>query len=441
MLRACESDERNRDAQGRQDIRRSREQFLGLLHETMGVRYNGGGRSAFASHPVTGQPYKPANTMRSGELGLRTLAEAIMGHEFVEEYYHPSSGFPGGMKHLQEAAIDPTAFINISTFNSAVSGLLNAEIIAAFENPLYIGRTLIKTVPTSMNGHKKIGVNRISPQTSAAKGRKPGEKHAEVGYGDQYKLTPETVEQALKTKVTKEAVFFDLTGEVTTRATEVGDELAYGQEKDIADMVLGVTSLPSTYNFNGTSYETYQTASPWINDSVNPFSDIRDVDEARQLFVNMTDPITGREININSYNILVMPAKELLFRQQLFSVNIEIGTQLNSSFPSQWGTNSNQLNTVGRGTYQLTPLTAIWYNRATAASGLGLSAPNAQGLWILGDFQKAFEWQENWPLTTWQASADELVMKDEGLVMVHGANYRGSGFVNEPRYVNRNKAA
>ena len=41
-----------------------------------------------------------------------------------------------------------------------------------------------------------------------------------------------------------------------------------------------------------------------------------------------TIPATGREIQVNSYEILCFPAKELLFRNQLFGPNVEIGTQL-----------------------------------------------------------------------------------------------------------------
>ena len=134
-----------------------------------------------------------------------------------------------------------------------------------------------------------------------------------------------------------------------------------------------------------------------------------------------------------------MPAKEVLFRQQLFGPAVQMGTQLNSNFPSVWTQGPNPVATMGGGTYRLQPLTAIWYNRATASDGLNLSAANAKKYWWVGDFQKAFHWMENWPLTPWQAAADELVMKDQGLVAVYGANYRAVGFVNEPRYAVRNK--
>ena len=163
------------------------------------------------------------------------------------------------------------------------------------------------------------------------------------------------------------------------------------------------------------------------------------MDDARQLFVGMTDPATGREIMVNGLDILCMPARELRFREQLFGPNVEVGTQLNSNFPSRYKMSPNQINAVGRGTYTLTPLTAIWYNRATAADGLNLSASNAKEYWWVGDFKKAFYWMENWPMTPWQASASELYMKDRGLVAIYGANYRGVAYAKQPRYAVRNK--
>src|SRR5262249_3659944 len=156
------------------------------------------------------------------------------------------------------------------TFNLTISGLVNAEIMTRFTAPEYIGRKLLTTKQTKMNGQKLIGIVPIRPQTAAAKAREPGEMHAEVGLGSAYQTTPTTTEAALKCKVTREAVFFDLTGDVLEAAGGVGDELGYGQEKLIADCVMGTTA---SYNRNGTSYNTYQLTTPYINDNSNPFSD------------------------------------------------------------------------------------------------------------------------------------------------------------------------
>ena len=86
--------------------------------------------------------------------------------------------------------------------------------------------------------------------------------------------------------------------------------------------------------------------------------------------------------------------------------------------------------------YTLINVGPIWRNRAIA--GIDIAA-NIDKYWYHGDFNKAFWWMENWPLTPWMASADEYVLKDRGLVAAYGANYRGVGYPREPRYVVRNR--
>src|SRR5207253_2129722 len=103
----------------------------------------------------------------------------------------------------------------------------------------------------------------------------------------------------------------------------------------------------------------------------NQFQDITSVDKARQLFVQMTDPVTGREIEVNSFDILCFPFQELKFRNQLFGANVQIGTQQTAgNFPTFYTHTANNINTVGRGTYRLIPLTAIWRNELINTGGI-----------------------------------------------------------------------
>ncbi|HKB38909.1 MAG TPA: hypothetical protein VKD72_20875, partial [Gemmataceae bacterium] len=328
--------------------------------------------------------------------------------------------------------------------NLATAGLIFAEVMARFNHPEYIGRNLVRVVPTKRNGDKLISVSRFPTASAAALGRQPGEAHTELGFGEAYQTTPETVERAAKCVVTRESVYFDVTDQVLDQAGEVGDQPAYRMEIDIADHVLGVTN---SYNRNGTAFNTYQTATPYINDQANPFTDENDIDEARQLFVGMTDPETGREIRVDARTILCTPGRELKFREQIYGSNVQIGTQLNTNFPSRWRTSPGELSNVGSpgdtGPYTLIPMSSIWYNRITAADGLAQSAANAKEWWWMGEFggpNSAFEWRSNWDLQPWSAQSDELTLKDRGLIAVYGASYRGTVFSREPRRVVRNKA-
>jgi hypothetical protein len=371
------------------------------------------------------------------EVSIATLCEAIVGRDARDEFYGPSSSF--SMATLREAAIDPTAFLNINLFNLATAGLVNARMLEGFNKPEYIGRGLVTVVPTNMNGHKIIGTTGIAPQTVAAKNRAPGQSHATVAFGEAWQTTPETVEQALKVEITKEATFFEhISGDVMRQADTVGDELAYGEEKEICDEFIGATN---SYNRSGTSNNTYQDTSPWINDHANEFSDENDLDDANALLLGLTDPDTGREIQINLLQVFCSPYRERVFREQLFPSQVSLGTQISSSVATRIIQSQSATSQVMRGTIKVIPLTQIWHNRMIAADGLALSAANAKKYWWVGEPQRAFEWHENWPMTPWQAMATELVMKDRGLISVHGVNKRGKVYTREPRYMVRNKNA
>lgn len=393
------------------------------------------------------------------EFSLRTLAEAIMGHENVEQLYGPS-GIYGSSRpwRLTEAAVDPTAFININMYNQAVAGLINAEIMERFNNPEFIVRNLFEVKPTKMNGQKLIAVGRMTAPDFNTKRRQPGEQHPEIGLRDAYQITPETWEQALKCKLTRESVFFDMTGQVEEEAGQVGHILGYQMEQDGADTVLGVTTSGSMaasaqYNRNGTSYNTYLTSGFFVNDqasngiAISGF-DATNIDTARQLFVGMRDPESNLEIQVMGKDILVFTAHEMLMRQVVYQSAMQLGTQLNSNYPAAWTMGGNYLDKSAepwKGPYNVMTLSPIWFNRMTAANGLNLAASTAQQYWWIGDFTtstgagpRPFYWMENWPFTPWSAPADEYVMKDQGLIAVFGASYRGTPYVREPRKVVRN---
>src|SRR5690606_22336173 len=90
------------------------------------------------------------------------------------------------------------------------------------------------------------------------------------------------------------------------RAAEVGEVLGLNKEKRLVDMVIGVTN---NYKSNGTSHDTYQTASPWTNVAEsNPLDDWTNVDAAEPLFADILDPNTREPVLLSAPTVLVMPA-------------------------------------------------------------------------------------------------------------------------------------
>lgn len=400
---------------------KGRLRFVEEIRESLGITEDQYGR------PTLGK-----NRLAPEEYSLRTLAEATCGRDFVEEYFNPVSGLDRMTMLEAGPGLDPTAMLNINTYSLAVAGLVEAKIIERFQNPAFIGDDLVEIRQTRKNGDKLIGVSNIGNKSRT---RGIGEPHPRAQFGELWVKTPETTEQALAVEVTQEAVFYDLTGEVLDVAGGVGDELGYARELAILRMFCGASN---TYSFKDTTYNTYQTSTPWVNDQSNQFTDWTSIDSARQLFVGMTDPITGKEILVMPDTIVCDEAKRGLTEHTLRQTYYEERTDRSTDVGVRVTGGGSVLQRI-LPNLQL-KASPILHNVLTdSANGLGLSSSNAQLYWWLAQPKKAFAWMENWPLRVRQASATEFVMMDRGLIAAYFANYRGKEAVKEPRYVVRNK--
>lgn len=319
-------------------------------------------------------------------------------------------------------AVTPTQFANISVYNAAVAGLLEAKVLEVYDRPEYIGDRLAKTIPTRKRTEKMIG---LVESDAVDVERKPTKPHARVTIGERYQETPETKNRGLAIEVAVESVMFDETGLVLQYAEKVTERVRLRKEKALIDMVLGVTN---NYNYGGTAYNTYLTTGAWVNvKASNPLVDWRDVDEAMQLFADMTDPENNEPIVITARQLLVMPQKVMA-----------VGNVLNATeYRTQIGNGDGQVTRIGgnpiAGGFELLPTSPWLYRRAV--DGLGLSADNAAGLWFLGDFQKAFAYMENFPLTITRAAPSDYEMADRRLAAAIFIDEMGIPAVIEPRYV------
>jgi hypothetical protein len=406
--------------------RMGRAQFVRELHEQVGLLERDGSGNLVESVDDMGNPRLAKGRLSPYEFSLKEIARAIGGEQFVESF-EPGNG-PDSVALLEAGGlgIDPTHFLNTNTFTAAVTGLLGAQVMEKFTNAAYIGGQLFETRPTRLNGEKMIGTGGISGG-SMDLDRKPGEPHPRTDFGERWITTPELSEKALAIEVTQEAVFYDLTGQVLDTAAAVGDRLGYEKERTQLRVFAGITN---SYVYKGTSYNTYQTATPWINDHSNPLVDYADIDDALELFTSMTDPETGREIMLQDVPTIVHdPRRESLWHQVLMATEVRQTT--NTSYlsvappPTSASRSYNRLSSP------------ILRNLIDTEGGVTLE--QAKDWWFIGNPRRAFKWMEAWPLRVRQASANEYTMLDRGLVAAYFANYRGVGAVVEPRYVIRNK--
>jgi hypothetical protein len=352
--------------------------------------------------------------LRPEDFSLRDLAEALIpdGHHWVRSL---DPRHAQGVPLLESAdGVDVTAFLNVA------GQLIYSKIMSAYTQEAFAVTRLVDTIPTRLSGEKIPGAARVKDDVDEVK---PGMPYPHLGFGEDYIETPPTAKRGFIVPVTREAIFFDRTHLVLARAAEVGEILGLNKEKRLIDLLIGVTN---NYKWLGTAYNTYQTATPWINVKTgNELVDWTDVDAAEQLFAEMLDPNTGEPVLVKATQVLVMPA----YRHAAHRVFHGAQVQYMASGAATTTIAPNPL-----GNYQVVE-SRLAYRRIVAS---GVTAADAKKWWFVGDFRRAFAYMENWPITVTQAPLNSDADFNNDVVVRFKASERGAAAVLNPRYVVKN---
>ena len=177
---------------------------------------------------------------------------------------------------------------------------------------------------------------------------------------------------------------------------------------------------------NGTSYNTYQDTTPWINTlATNELVDWTNVDKAEQLFADILDPNTGEPVLVRGTTVLVMPA----YRHAAHRVFQAAELTFTAAGATTATVVANPL--VGYRVHD----SRLAYRRIIAS---GVAAADAKKWWFVGDFRRAFAYMENWPMTVTQAPLGSEAEFNNDIVLRFKANERGAAAVLNPRYVVKN---
>ena len=171
--------------------------------------------------------------LRPEDFSLRDLAESLVpdGGEWVR-LLDPRAG--GGVNLLESGqGVDVTAFLNIA------GQVIYSKIMEAYTQEAFVVSKLVDTIPTRLDGEKIPGV---TVPDGGAEAIRPGMPYPNVGFGEDYIETPSTTKHGLIVPVTREAIFFDRTNLVLSRAAEVGEVLGLNKEKRLVDLVIGATN-------------------------------------------------------------------------------------------------------------------------------------------------------------------------------------------------------
>ncbi len=357
-----------------------------------------------------------SESLRDGDLkpedfSIRDLAEALVpdGRQWVR-MLDPRSG---GNVSVTEASDG----VDVSAFHNITGQVIYSKILDAYTQDAFVASKLVQTIPTRMDGEKIPGISRIADEIEEVA---PGMPYPHLGFGEDYIETPSTSKRGFIVPVTKEAIFFDRTHLILSRAAEVGEVLGLNKEKRILDTVVGATN---PYKSNGISYNTYFTSGVWSNElAANELVDWSNVDAAEQLFADILDPNTGEPVLVSGTTVLVTPAYRHAAHRVFNAAEITY-----TATGSQTGTTAaNPL-----GNYRVEE-SRLAYRRIVAS---GVAAADAKKWWFVGDFQKAFAYMENWPITVAQAPINSEADFNNDVVLRFKASERGAAAVLNPRFV------
>lgn len=353
---------------------------------------------------------------------------------------------PGDERALYEAVgvgVDVSSFADINAWTAVSSGLIERKILEQFDNPIFIGSELMPDEYTKIaEGQKIIGAARIG---NLAEERQPGETHKRAGFGERYVTLGKTRELGLALDLNKEAVFFDLTGQVLQTASKVGEWIAFQDEYNKLDAFIGVTTQSGgkwQFVYKGTGTNTYQITNAngfgYTNQVSNQLVDWTNLQASWLLFARMLDPETGTRIGVMPDTIVVNPAQLATARLIIDSPDVErrsaglTGTQANASVLQISHGGKNPAGDFGVKRLLWSPLLE---ERCTDALGLNLTQPQANAYWWHLQAGKAFKNMVNWPLNIAQAPPNSYDMLDRGIIASYFANLRSMPSVWSPWHV------
>jgi hypothetical protein len=352
--------------------------------------------------------------LKPEDFSIRDLAEALVpdGREWVRMLDPRSAGSVSVMEAGD--GVDVAAFLNIT------AQVIYSKIMEAYLQEAFVVSKLVETIPTRLDGEKIPGIARVADTIDEVG---PGMPYPHLGFGEDYIETPSTTKRGFIVPVTKEAIFFDRTHLVLTRAAEVGEVLGLNKEKRLIDVVIGATN---NFKWRGTTFNTYQTSTPWINSlSSNELVDWTNVDKAEQLFADILDPNTGEPVLVRGSTVLVMPA----YRHAAHRVFSAAELTFTAAGSTTATVAANPLS--GYRVYD----SRLAYRRIIAS---GVAAADAKKYWFVGDFRRAFAYMENWPITVPQAPVGSEAEFNQDIVLRFKASERGAAAVLNPRYVVKN---
>lgn len=319
-------------------------------------------------------------TYRPEEFSIRALWEHLVpnGREMVQSW-DPRTRVNTGVSIMEAGGATTTGM-----FANVFGQIMYTKALEVFNDPSFLHPQLAMTVSTPYEFERIPGVSRLGDATEEIDEL---EEYPEAGVSEEFVDTVPTKKHGFITHASKEAVFFDRTGQVLSRLMETTQALAIDKEKRGLDMATGQTTA---YNYNGRgAVATYGDDSgdhDWDNLAAsNGLADETDIENAILLFDAITDPNTGEPvmIDVNNMGVLVPSALLRTLERILNAIQVREGDITSGTGLQTIADKYSKIN-------GLMPLSNQYVKARTSSDTT----------WFIGNFMQAFAYYENWPIQT-----------------------------------------
>lgn len=341
------------------------------------------------------------------------------GHEAVRSWDPRHGGGGTTMAQLMEESGGVTS----GGFTRIAGQLMINSVLDGYNAEDNVFSKVVPTQSTMLSGERIPGISNIGDEATTVG---EGQAYPLAGVSEDFIDTPQTTKRGLEVDVTKEAIFFDRTGQLKDRCSKVGAALALNKEKRIIDAMIDENVTAHRYKWKGTSYASYQSSTPYINlKSSNALVDWTNIDAAELIFSQLTDPYTGEPISVMPKHLVV--TRQLLRTAQRIVSATEILTTTPGYATSANPNGAKWSNPYGSG-YEI-----LWSAQLAARLGTDTS-------WWVGDVTKYMKYMENWPITVVEAPSNSEAEFTRDVVYRVKASERGAAAVVEPRQMVKSTA-
>lgn len=205
--------------------------------------------------------------------------------------------------------------VSTASFQNISGQIIYSMMMDRYTDEEFVFSKLIPEQQGNIQFEKMAGLSRIGPGADDEWIVDEGWEYKLAGPGEDWVNLPETKKRGKIVPLTREALFYDRTGQVQEACSEIGYWLGYNGEIRAIDTVIdengGAKSAAlggHRYHWQGTSYATYGDSSashPWDNlVASNALVDWTDLDALDQAFNDLTDPFTGAPIVMGGVQLI-----------------------------------------------------------------------------------------------------------------------------------------